>query len=210
MKVAVLGESAADESAIEILARAILGRPTEPVAGPRLRSRGWPSVANDLPTVIKHLYYRTDAEGLIVVVDSNSSPVHELAHEEQSGANPGCRLCRLQEVASVTIAQLRPVPARMTPKTAIGLAVPAIEAWYQSGIDPHVTEANWLQSARRGAPPYSTPQLKQAVYGTDRPPLDLERQRAVEEATRLARDLEPLESAFPNGFGHLARALRVW
>ena len=110
----------------------------------------------------------------------------------------------------MTIARLRPVPARPRLKTAIGLAVPAIEAWFQFGIDPRVTEANWLQSAQRGAAPYTKAGLKQAVYGTDRPSLDVERRRALEEATRVTRDLEGLETAFPNGFGPLVRALRGW
>jgi hypothetical protein len=210
MKVAVLGESAADEGAIHILSAGILGRPTEPVAGPALRTRGWPSVASILPVVIKHLYYQTDAEGLIVVVDSNSSPVHEPGHEERSGADPLCRWCHLQQIVTETTVRLRSVPGRLPLKTAIGLAVPVIEAWYLSGIDPHVTEATWAQSARRGSMPYNKVSLKQTVYGTDRPPLDLERRRAVEEATRVARDLATLETTFPNGFGRLARSLRAW
>lgn len=80
MTLAVLSESQAEEAAIRILVNGILGRETRPVAGPPLRSRGWPSVLNVLPSVLKHLYYRTDAEAFVVVVDSNTSPVHQIGH----------------------------------------------------------------------------------------------------------------------------------
>jgi hypothetical protein len=72
MKVVVLSESSADEAAIRVLVNGILGRETEDVPSLPLRSRGWPSVIKVLPTVIKFLYYRTDAEALVVIADSDS------------------------------------------------------------------------------------------------------------------------------------------
>ena len=65
MKVAVLSESPPDEAAIAILVEAALDASVERVAGPPLRSRGWPSVRSILPVVIKHLHFRTDADGLV-------------------------------------------------------------------------------------------------------------------------------------------------
>jgi hypothetical protein len=55
MKVAVLSESPADEAAIRIMVDRLLGQETHPVALPPLRSRGWPSVREILPSVYKAL-----------------------------------------------------------------------------------------------------------------------------------------------------------
>ncbi len=70
MRVAILSESSADEAGLRVLVDAVLGVKTEPVAM-NLESRGWTSVLSTLPTISKALQYRTDAEGLVVVVDSN-------------------------------------------------------------------------------------------------------------------------------------------
>jgi hypothetical protein len=48
------------------------------------------------------------------------------------------------------------------------------------------------------------------VYGTDRPGLGFEIQRARECARRHQRDLRRLETDFPHGFGAMARDLRDW
>ena len=77
MKVAVLSESPADEAAIRILVEGLLGRTIEPPPMPPIRSRGHDAVVASLPTVLKHLHYRTDAEALVVVLDSDRSPVHD-------------------------------------------------------------------------------------------------------------------------------------
>jgi len=87
MKVAVLSESAADEAAIRIMVEGLLERETQPVAPFALRLRGWPSVLQISPSVYRHLYYRTEAEALVLVVDSNHSPVHEEAHERPEHAD---------------------------------------------------------------------------------------------------------------------------
>jgi hypothetical protein len=210
MKVAVLGESRADEEALHILTAAMLGRTTERIAGPSLRSRGWPSVLTVVPAVLTYLYYRTDAHGLVVIVDSNSSPLHELAHEAPGRLDGSCRWCRLREAVTVAIARLSRRPSRPMLNVGIGVAAPAIEAWYRFGVDPHVTEAGWLQTVGVGHGTHRKSELKQQVYGTDRPSLEVETRRAIEEATRLSRQLPELEAAFPRGFGALARALRSW
>ena len=210
MKVAVLSESPPDESAIVILVEAVLGSPVERITGPSLRSRGWPSVKSILPAVIKHLYFKTDANGLVVVVDSDTHIVHR---ESPAAAvcHAGCRLCELRVVARTCLDQL---PARLIPgslKVAVGLAVPSIEAWYRVGVDGTVTEATWVQ-AHTGLTsrlPYTKTSLKQAVYGTDKPSSGLSVTRAVEEATRLTRQLPDLSTAFP-GFRALRDELGRW
>jgi hypothetical protein len=37
-------------------------------------------------------------------------------------------------------------------KIAIGLAVPAIEAWLLCGVDPHITEAAWINGLKEPFP----------------------------------------------------------
>gem|GEM_PF-6902502 len=92
MKVAILCESPADEVTIRILAEAVLGIKISPVPHAGLRTRGWPSVRKVFSAVLKQLHYRSDAEGLICVVDSNASPVHEPIHKQPGRADPnaGC------------------------------------------------------------------------------------------------------------------------
>jgi len=81
MKIAVLGESPEDEAAIKILVDGVLGYETQLVDLPPLRTRGW-TVINLLPAIIKKLHYQTDAEALVVVWDSDDSPVHQSSHDE--------------------------------------------------------------------------------------------------------------------------------
>ena len=149
MKVFILSESPADEAAIRILIDCVLGRQTEFVDSP-LRPRGWPSVLHALPKVINHLYYQTDAEAFVMVVDSDNTPAHQQAHDQPDGANEKCRLCQLRKAAAQIRQQIRDVPGRATIKTAFGLAVPAIEAWFRCGVDPQINEAGLIQ--KLGAP----------------------------------------------------------
>lgn len=90
MKVAVLSESPADEAAIRILVEGILGRQTQSPALSSFRTRapGISGVFRAFPAVLKELYYnQQDAEGLIVVVDSDHTPVHSPEHEQPGSAN---------------------------------------------------------------------------------------------------------------------------
>ena len=91
---------------------------------------------------------------------------------------------------------------------AVGLAVPAIEAWYLCGVDHHVTEATWINARLQGvSPPYSRLSLKEAVYGSTRNPTI---SKAEEAATRLCGTLPLLEQDFPVGFGMFASEVRGW
>lgn len=209
MKVAVLSESPADEAAVRILIDGLLGSPTESIAPPALRTRGWSSVPSILPVVIKHLYYRTDADALVIVVDSDDSKPHRQQHDLPYSENDDCRLCQLRAVATQTLSQLKEVPNRPQLRTAIGLAVPALEAWYRCVTDPHAIEAAFIQRQDAGTRALRN-QLKTDVYGTDRPGRDLSIVRATQEATRLVQILDEFERLFPDGFGTLARDVRSW
>ena len=208
MKLAVFSESPADEAAIRIIVEGILDTQTELIALPSLRTRGWPSVRNVLPSVLKHLHYHTAAEACIIVVDSDNSSIHQEAHN-LFDTDTECRVCQLNTIVNQTLKHVGSAAGRSPLKVTLGLAVPAIEAWYCCGIDPHSTEAMLIQQL--GAPAYELKnQLKRDVYGTDRPSLELETRRAIEEATRLIQDLNIIERLFPAGFGTLARDVRSW
>jgi hypothetical protein len=207
MKVAVLSESAGDEAGVRRIVSGVLARPVEDVSTPRLRSRGWPSVRNILPVVMLDLHFRSDAEGLVVVVDSDDSP-HHLQTHEVGPTDDQCRVCQLRETVNITRRRLTPLPGKSILKVAVGMAVPAIEAWYMVGIDSRASEAVWQLGV--GSRSYSKRSLKSSIYGTERPDLALETRHAVQASARLVNHLTELESMFPGGFGSLARDLRSW
>jgi len=212
MKVAVLSESGADEAAIRILVEGLLGKETQRPAMPPSRGRGWGAVLRDVPMLLRHLHFHTDAEALVLVLDSDLSPVHGQAHNRPGGANRKCRLCRMKATVAEVQSQLRPRQGRPPIRTALGLAVPQIEAWYLMGRDRHVNEASWIGGQESGRFPYPRETLKAKVYGTGRPSLELETRRATEEAQRIVCEgkLARLEEIFPGGFGALANDVRGW
>ena len=212
MKVAILSESAADEAAIRLFVEGLLGAETEVPANLPIRSRGWPAVRNSLATVLRHLHYRSEVEALVVVVDSDRTAVHDPADCEPPQPGHECRLCDLTAVVQRTRRELSSRPGLPSIETAIGLAVPQIEAWYLVGRDHQVSEATWNNARKNGQFAYAPNQLKQKVYGTDRPTLELEIQRASQEASRIVDggNLPQLEKLFPRGFGALADDVRRW
>lgn len=213
MKAVVLSESAADEAALRILAEAVLGRPVEWGEPRRRRHRGLEATLAVLPAVLKELHYRRSADHLIVVVDSNKSPLHagDLAKEcMHADTTPACRLCELRRTVRDTMARVMPMASRLPVRAAVGIAVPALEAWYLCGKDPHATEAEWERGMRNGAPPFTKAALKTRVYGTDRPSLELEVRRGEEEMRRVVKDLDLIERSFPTGFGAFRADLRGW
>jgi hypothetical protein len=211
MKLAVLSESSADEAAVRVLMEGILGQPTEPIALQQFATRrGWTSVRAVLPLVLKHLYFQTDADALAVVLDSDLSPLHEEAHELPGAADPKCRLCGLIDATRQTLGRLPPIQGRPSLRVAAGMAVPTLEAWLRCGLDAQVSEAAWRVFLQTRKWSYDRNSLKRAVYGTDRPPIQLETLRMTEEAQRLAAILPELEKWFPGGFGAMVRAVRGW
>jgi hypothetical protein len=207
MKVALLSESPADEAALRVLVEAVLGARPRFVA-PGFRARGWPNVAQVLPAVIRHLHFNTDTDVLGVVVDSDDSVVHTSEHDRPGYFHPHCRMCQLRAVFRQTTKRLPPAHGRAHVLRGVGIAVPAIEAWYLCGRDSSVSEAAWVAGQASGRQPYSRAELKWRVYGTDRPSLPHEIRRALQEVERHRRDPRRLENDFP-GFGALARDLRA-
>ncbi len=204
MKLALLSESPADEAALAVLVQAVLGHPFKRVH-PSLRARGWPSVLQVLPAILRHLHFKTDVTGLIVVVDSDDTVVHTAEHQH----HPQCRLCQLRAVFRKTIKNFPAAQGRERVLQGIGLAVPAVEGWYLCGREPQVSEIAWVQGQESGRAPYTRRELKARVYGTDRPSLQLETEYAVAAARRHALDLRRLEYDFP-GFAALSEDIRAW
>jgi hypothetical protein len=207
MKVALFSESPADEMALRVLVSAVL-RDAPGFVGPGFRARGWPNVAQLMPAVLRHLHFNTDADLLAVVVDSDDSVVHGPAHDAPGYFHPQCRLCQLRAVYRQTTKRLPPARGRTRVIRAVGVAVPAIEAWYLCGRDAAVTETAWIEGQERGRLPYTRAELKHRVYGTDRPTLPQETACAVRESERHRHDTRRLEHDFP-GFAALAADLRA-
>ncbi len=207
MKVAIFSESPADDAAIRVLINAVLNIKTDEIGLPSLQARCWASVRNSHPAVLRHLHYQTKAEALVIVADVDESVIHQASHEQSS--DPKCRLCFLRESVRGTQSKLRARAGSAPLKIAIGLALPAIEAWYLCGKDAQATEAACIQDKNKRTAEYRN-KLKELVYKTSRPSLSHETQRAVEEAQRLVQNLSLLEQNFPLGFGSLVRDLQSW
>jgi hypothetical protein len=211
MKVAVFSESPSDEAAMWIVMRALRGDNLERVAVPAsLRTHGWPSVRDLLPSTLRYLFYRTDADGLVVLADSDHTPLHVAAHDQPGGYDPACRLCELRTAGGRTLDELHAQISGRKMRLAIALAVPAVEAWWRCGIDVHATEQAWSRGLPAGPFPFTRSDLKRAIYGTDRPSLPVETEKMAASAQRLSGDLSSLERHFPVGFGSFASDFRSW
>ena len=207
MKIALLSESPSDETALRVFVAAVL-KQTPQFVLPGFRARGWPNVAQLMPAVLRHLHFNTDTDVLVVVVDSDDSVVHTGEHDAPKYFHPHCRMCQLRAVYRQTMKKFPPAHGRDRILRTVGVAVPAIEAWYLCGRDASVTEAAWILGQETGRQPYTRAMLKQRVYGTDRPGLPQQTECAVREAERQRHDVRRLESDFP-GFAALAADLRA-
>ena len=144
------------------------------------------------------------------MVDSNGSPPHLAEHDSANVQEPKCRLCELRRIVKETQARVRPRTGGSPPKVAVGLAVPAIEAWLLYGVDAGVTEAAWINGMRERRRPYTTNQLKERLYATTRPSLAKETEVMRAAAERLCGNIEAFTACFPQGFGALAKELQSW
>lgn len=207
MKIAVVSESAADEGAVKILVDGILGIETDSFQPPTLtRRNNWHSAIKILPVVIRTLWFASDADALIVVVDSDDSPVHLNSHIPELAGS--CRRCVIRKLIDYEIAQLPTRIGRRALLTAVGLAVPSIEAWYRCIFDPHVNEATWNRKLLHDeAITFDRRTLKRDVYGT---PLMVDASKAKAAAERLRTEIPLIEQLFPGGFGSLVRDIRNW
>ncbi len=204
MKIVVLAESPADRVAIETLALAILDENVEfviymPPAG------GIDAVVAVIRPALLSLHYLRKADGLIVVVDSNGTPI-ETGHV-------GGRVHLIQKEIDQIQSQISPLADYPPIKTAVGVAAPSIESWLLFGIDKQCTEAAWIVRHKDGSSSVANIQrLKKRLYCTDRPDIHTETRVMRQHAARLVEEskTEALEQSFPYGFGQLAKDLRSW
>jgi hypothetical protein len=211
MKVAIVSESSADEAAVAKLARAVLGEVIE-ISPLKVRHRGWPNVCQVLPNILREINYATEAAGAIIVIDADMSPLHDDSHNATDPANAKCRICQLTRVVAGVVPYLSQSRGRPALNVALGLAIPAIEAWLRCGVDSAVSEASWINARRQASFPYTTAELKRAMYGTDRPSIDQETAAMTREVDRLiaAKQIDLLMQLFPLGFGMLVQQLQTW
>jgi hypothetical protein len=205
MKIACFSESPPDQAALAVYVEGILGERPEPVENLDLQAHGHGGVIKALDGVIRGIHYNSDADGLVVVVDCDNTEPHDANHDAPGAAHEDCRLCQIRKIALKACKQLKPIHGRHTLKIAIGLAVPAIEAWYLVGKNHEVGEAAW-----KVKPPFTTAKLKEQVYGTVRPSFEHQRDCAVNEARRAIANLGAIETAFPMGFRPMAQEIRSW
>jgi hypothetical protein len=149
---------------------------------------------------------------LVVVLDSDDTAIHDKSHGEPESNNEDCRLCKAMSIISRVRKHLKPRAGLPELKIAIGLAVPAIEAWYLVGREHQIGEAAWKVAVSDRKLPFTRSDLKVKVYGTNRPSLELETECAVREATRIVNGnrLPELQAFFPDGFGSMAEEIRKW
>lgn len=208
MKIAFFSESPADEAALKILVAGILDEEIEETDLPNtIVQRSSSHIDKLLPNVLRGIYYNSNAEALIVVSDSDDSPVHTEIHETKP--DDKCRLCGLRKAVSDTLAKLK---GEKNFKVAIGVPVPAIEAWYLYKKNPQLYEATWIRKQNGEKITYNRISLKEECYGNSRPSIELETVCAVTEAKRIIENdlLEELEKDFPFGFGKFVDEIRSW
>lgn len=209
MKIVFFGESPADEAAMAVFTEGILGQTPE-VIDLGYEGHGVTGVLGTLGGIYQGVYYQSDAEGLVVTLDCDKSELHHSDHDKPGGRAVRCRLCQAREIIEQARRRLRARSGRVELKVAIGLAVPAIEAWYLVRKNHQAGEAIWLTGLGARKPPFTPNQLKIEVYGTDHPSLERETEYAVREARRLSGDIQAVETLFPAGFGSMANEIRSW
>jgi hypothetical protein len=209
MRIGFYCESPADQAAMAVFAEGMLGAPPEPI-NIDLEARPQPAFFTVLDGAFRGVHYNSDAEGLVIVSDCDDADLHNSAHDESGVDSGSCRLCKARKIIDKARRQLKPRQGQPPLKVAIGLAVPAIEAWYLCGKHHQVGEASWLMRLSFNQPSFNRRQLKTLAYGTDRPSLEQETECAIREARRIIGNLKTIEDAFPIGFGLMAKEIRSW
>lgn len=210
MKIGILSEWDTDEAAYKILVESILERPVEIVKSYRKRAGGWGPAKALIGTMIRQLN-SAGADGFVFVGDSDSTPPHAASHDELPNGSPGCRLCEIRQIVATATQELRERSGQPRLKIAVGMATPAIEAWLLSGLEPNRTEAWFRQEQSLGRLSGQTRRdLKINKYGSLEASADIKMQRTLENAHRIAGDLDGLERRFQFGFGHLRSDLTQW
>ena len=206
MNVLVVGESEADELALRLLIAGIVGDPTTYPSGPSLRrrSRGLGAVYKSLESILYYAMWKTDAEGLAIIVDSDM----DLPHDDSRNVACPCRRCNLEREIAKIRKRIRNPNRQFW--VGVAMAVPKIESWCLVQRSKEVGEVEW-QRMDNAARQSLHSRLKLMLYDTDRPDLELEKRKvreAIEEIVARDDGIELLSRKFPYGFGHFAEKLR--
>jgi hypothetical protein len=201
MKVAIFSESAHDEEALRVILDGVLQIKTEAEAH-NLESNGWHNVIKRLPTAIRKLHYQTETAGLLVVVDADRSSLKM--------GEAGNRREVLKTIVKATLASLGPVAQKPALKVAIGVAMPALEAWLLSPDDVTLCEANWERALSSEIDTDIGKRLKRQLFGVERPDSFVRRDLVLKAAHRCIPHLSVLRDRFPNGFGKMVEDILAW
>lgn len=198
--VAILSESPADEACIAVIAEAVIGSPIIPFHPPlHRRPNGWPSVLNLLPVLTWYLYHRTNAEGLIVVVDADDTSLH-----------PNGKDNRRQLICHCLEGIVRKFDSSRAFPTAVGVAAPALEAWLLADRHPGINERPWHALSVPGNGRPLRQHYKRMLYHTHSPSLQLSTRRMVAAARQMVPHLNTIAKRFPYGLESLISDLEKW
>jgi len=179
MEIAFVGESSADAAGVNKLTEALFGPQVTRCDIPVNVRGGWPALLNDLPTVIRATYFKTNAFGLVVVVDSDGTSLHP--------SSPDNRRVIIDHLIATSRATGR--NDRGPLRVAVGIAVPCIEAWWLAHENSAISEHTWFNRHTHPGAPYNKLDLKRQLYGTTVPSIDLETRKMIEAAEIAARNV---------------------
>lgn len=211
MKIAFFSESIVDESVLKTLVEEISESDIEETdIRKKLQYRSSSHLDKNLPVVIRSVHYNSDAEFLVICSDSDDFPVHVAQHDTEE--NKLCRLCGLRNLVKDSLTKLQTVEGKKMLKVAIGVPVPAIEAWLLFGKNPQVSEHSWIRKQNGEKLKYDRQKLKIELYGSDVISLEKKIEISLEAVQRIAEEelFEDLEKAFPQGFGSLSNEVKSW
>lgn len=210
MKIGIVRESEVDEAAIRIFVESIAGTSVEILQSVRPRAGGFGSALDVIKAEYLRLHYHPDADGLVIIIDSDDTPLHVATTPLNSVCDPRCRLCLINQKIAQASARLAARPDGRLLPVAVGMAVPALEAWLLCGRDPHAAESNYRRMLEGGLQlKQIRDRLKTEVYGSARAPMRKMAEISSNEAMRLRESPELLERLFPIGFGMFASQIRT-
>jgi hypothetical protein len=208
MKVAFFSESKADEVVLKHFVEELLEKEIEEKdVVKRLQFRSSTHLDKNLDVVIRSVYYSYDADFLVISSDSDDFPVHAVEHEKQP--NEKCRLCSLRKSVSKS---LKTLDQKRDFKVAIGVPVPALEAWLLFGVNSQVSENTWIRFQNGEKITYDRKKLKKELYGGEHIPENERIEISKQAIQRIGENnlLGDLETAFPQGFGSLSNEVKSW